>query len=151
MKEISIYLVSSIKSLRRQDGYIGYCLEYYSDGKKYPDTLIDYEIVEDMTGKRSELEALIRALKRLREKCIISIYTDSTYIDMGLGERRLVDKWTKCGWVNSKNVAVKNADKWKELLNLLNGNMYRIYFKKQNAYGQMLQETVNKKGETRNV
>lgn len=151
MREVSIYIASGIKGLRKQNGYIGYCLEYYPEGSKYAKTLIDYEPVEDMTGKRSELEALIKALKRMREKCILSIYTESTYLNMGLGEQRLVDKWVKSGWTTGKNVEVKNRDKWQELLNLLNGSLYQIHLKETNAYVKMLQIEAEKKGEIRNV
>lgn len=151
MKEVSIYIASGIKSLRKQNGYIGYCLEYYPEGSKYAKTLIDYEPVEDMTGNASELEALIRALKRMREKCILSIYTESTYINMGLGERRLVDKWIKSGWKTGKNVEVKNKTKWQETLNLLNGSLYQIHLKEPNAYVKMLQIEAEKRGEIRNV
>lgn len=146
MKEVSIYIVSGIKSLRKQSGYIAYCLEYYPEGKKHPSTLIDVEPVEEMTGKRSELEALVRALSRMNEKCILSIYTDSIYLDMGIGEQRLVDKWIKNGWKSGKNVAVKNEDKWKELLNLLNGTIYTIFLKQPNAYERMLHEKIEEKG-----
>lgn len=104
-----------------------------------------------MTGKRSELEALIRALKRMREKCILSIYTESIYLNMGLGEQRLVDKWIKSGWVTGKNVEVKNRDKWQELLNLLNGSIYQIHLKEPNAYVKMLQIEAETRGEIRNV
>lgn len=151
MREVNIYVASSIKSLRKQNGYIGYCLEYYPEGSKYAKTLIDYEPVEDMTGNRSELEALIKALKRMREKCILSIYTESSYLNMGLGNQRLVDKWIKNGWVSGKNVEVKNRDKWQELLSLLNGSLYQIYLKEPNAYVKMLQIEAEKKGEIRNV
>lgn len=146
MREVSIYIQSGIKSFRRQDGYIAYCLEYYPEGKIHPQTLIDVERVEDMTGKRAELESLVRAMRRMKEKCILSIYTDSQYINMGLGEQRQVDVWVKNGWKSGKNVAVKNEDKWKELLSLLNGTIYNIYYKQPNAYENLLQEELKKKG-----
>lgn len=151
MKEVNIYLASGIRSMRRQSGWVAYCLEYYPDGSKYPKTLIDMEPVEDMTGRRAELEVLVKALKRLKEKCILSIYTESDYLAMGIGEQRLVDRWQKNGWKAGKNVAVKNEDKWKEILSLLNGNMYQIYVNKTNAYAEMLHERLKKKGENKNV
>lgn len=151
MKEVSIYLVSGINSMHKGDGYVAYCLEYYPEGKVHPQTLIDVEAVEDMTGRCAELEVLIKALKRLREKCILSIYTESSYLEMGIGERRLVDKWQKNEWKDGKNVEVKNKEKWQEMLNLLNGNLYRVYLKYPNAYVEMLHEKVKMKGEIKNV
>lgn len=142
MKEVNIYIVSGIKTLRRQNGKIAYCLEYYPANSKYPKTLIEAEQVEDVTGNRSDLIALTKALKRLNERCHLSIYSESTYLNMGLGERRLVDKWTECGWKTGKNVEVKNKDLWQEMLILLNRNEYEFYFKKPNAYEKMLHEKV---------
>ena len=151
MKEVNIYLASGIRSMRRQSGWVAYCLEYYPDGSKYPKTLIDMEPVEDMTGRRAELEVLVKALKRLKEKCILSIYTESSYLAMGLGEQRLVDRWQKNGWKAGKNVAVKNEDKWKEILILLNSSIYQVYVNTPNAYMDMLHEKIKMKGEIRNV
>lgn len=151
MKEVNIYLASGISSMRRQSGWVAYCLEYYPEGSKYAKTLIDLEQVEDMTGRRAELEVLVKALKRLKEKCVLSIYTESDYLAMGIGEQRLVDRWQKNGWKAGKNVAVKNEDKWKEILSLLNGNLYKVYVKEHNAYAEMLHEKIKMKGEIRNV
>lgn len=151
MKEVSIYLASGIRSTSKGSGYVAYCLEYYPKGKKDPETRISVEQVEEMTCKRSELEVLIRALKRLKEKCDLSIYTESSYLNMGIGEQRMVDKWQKNGWKTGKNVSVKNEDKWQEVLNLLVGNEYTIFFKRSNAYVEMLHEKVRMKGEIKNV
>lgn len=151
MKEVSIYIVSGIKSLRKQDGQIGYCLEYYKEDSKYPATLIDYEPVEDVTGNRSELLALIKALKRLNEKCILTIYTESMYLYQGFAGACRVEKWIKCGWKTGKNVEVKNRDLWQELLNLLNGNIYKFLLNETNAYGNMLHQEIEKRGRMKNV
>lgn len=151
MKEVNIYLVSGIRSMRKDRGFVAYCLEYYPAGSKYPKTLIDVEPVEDMTGRCAELEVLIKALKRLKEKCILSIYTESGYLDMGIGERNLVDKWAKKDWKAGKNVEVKNKEKWQEMLILLKGNLYRVYLNQPNAYMEILHEKVKKKGGLKNV
>ena len=151
MKQVSIYLVSGINSMQKGNGYVAYCLEYYPEGKKDPETRIGVELVENMTGRCAELEVLIKALKRLKEKCELSIYTESTYLEMGIGERRLVDKWQKNEWKDGKNVEVKNKEKWQEMLNLLNGNLYQVFLNRTNAYVEMLHEKVKKKGEIKNV
>lgn len=151
MKEVNVYLVSGIKSMQKGNGCVAYCLEYYPEGKLHPQTLIDVEEVEDMTGRCAELEVLIKTLKRLKEKCILNIYTESSYLEMGIGERNLIEKWHENGWKDSKNVDIKNKDKWQEILKRLNGNMYRVYLNYPNAYVEMLHEKVKKKGEQKNV
>ena len=151
MREVNIYLVSGINSMRKGNGYVAYCLEYYPAGKRQPETLIDTEPVFDMTGRCAELEVLVKALKRLKEKCILSIYTESEYLNMGIGERRLVDKLQENDWKAGKNVEVKNKEKWQEMLILLNGNEYQLFLKQSNAYAEMLHEKVRMKGEIRNT
>lgn len=151
MREVNIYLVSGINSMQKGNGKVAYCLEYYPEGSKYPKTLIDVEEVTDMTGRCAELEVLIKALKRLKEKCILSIYTESSYLNMGIGELCLVEKWKKNEWKDGKNAVVKNKDKWQEMLNLLNGNTYQLFLKYPNAYVEMLHEKVKKKGANEDV
>lgn len=151
MREVSIYLVSGIPSMQRKSGYVAYCLEYYSTGSKYPVTLTNVEEVEEMTGRHAELVVLLKALKRLNEKCILSIYTESEYLDMGIGERRLVDKWQENDWKDGKMLPIKNADEWRAILERLNGSLYRVYLKEPNAYVEMLREKVKMKGEIKNV
>ena len=151
MKEVSIYLASGINSMRKGNGHVAYCLEYYPKGKREPEILVATEPVEDMTGRCAELEVLIKALKRLKEKCVLSIYTDSEYLNMGIGERRLVDKWQENQWITGKNIEVKNKEKWQETLILLNGNEYQIYLKKPHAYVKKLQEELERKEKMTNV
>lgn len=135
MREVSIYIASSIRGRWSKDGYIGYCIEFYSEGIKYPATLTNYEKVENMNENRAEQEALIRGISRMTEKCILSIYTESEYLYSGFAEESgNVEKWIKSGWKTSKGTEVKNRDKWQELIQKLQGNMYRFYLKETNAY-----------------
>lgn len=150
MKEVSIYIATSINGPWNRDGWIGYCLEYYPEGKKYARTLIDYEQVFDMNQNRAEQEALIRAFTRFRENCILSIYTDSEYLYNGFAGAEYVDKWIKNGWLTAKGQEVKNKDKWMELLKALQGNMYMFFLKQNNAYTLVLQDEL-KRRESKNV
>lgn len=134
MKEVSIYIATSIRGRWNRDGYIGYCLEYYREGSKYPSTLTDYERVENLNANRAEQEALIRAISRIREKCILSVYTESEYLYQGFAEDANIERWIKAGWRTTRGTEVKNRDKWQELIRLLQGNLYKFYLKETNAY-----------------
>lgn len=138
MKEVCIYIATSVRGRWNRDGYVGYCLEYYKDGCKYPRTLTDYERVENMNENRAEIEALIRAFSRMREKCVLSIYTDNEYLFKGFAGDGNVEKWIRNGWKTSKGTEVKNRDKWQELVRLLQGNLYTFYLRETNAYAGML-------------
>ena len=62
-----------------------------------------------------------------------------------------VEKWIKSGWKTGKNVEVKNQDLWQELLNLLNGNIYKFMLNETNAYVNMLHQEIEKRGRMKNV
>lgn len=151
MKEVSIYIVSSIRGRWDKTGYIGYVLEFHREGSKYPVTLKNIEKVEQMNENRSELEALIRAMSRMREKCILYIYTDSEYIYNGFAGKEFVTQWIKNEWKTVRGTEVKNKDKWQELISALQGNMYRFLLKERNAYTGTLQEEVNRREKISNV
>jgi ribonuclease HI len=71
---------------------------------------------KDTTNNRMELTAPIMALKRIKSKSKITIYTDSTYVKNGITE--WIKKWEKNDWKNSNKKKVKNKDLWIELNNL---------------------------------
>lgn len=147
MKEVSIYLASGIPSMQHKSGCVAYCLEYYPPGRTLPETLPDVEEVEAMTGRCSEIVVLYKALKRLNETCILSIYTESSYLCMGLGERRLVDKWQQNNWKDGKMLPVKNEAEWRAVLERLNGNTYDIFLNQPNKYVKMLHEGLELEGD----
>ncbi|MDX1949129.1 MAG: ribonuclease HI [Rickettsiales bacterium] len=66
------------------------------------------------TNNRMELKAPIEALKILKEKCEVNIYTDSRYVQEGI--TKWILNWQKNGWRNSSKEEIKNADLWQELL-----------------------------------
>ena len=134
MKEVSIYTVSGIKEPRKINGCIGYVLEYYPENSRYPKTLKAIEPVTNMSKNSSELEALIRALKRMREKCLLTIYTESEYLYEGYAENNYVKQWKKNGWQKSRGGEIANCGQWKEIDALLQGNLYRFLLKENNAY-----------------
>ena len=138
MREVSIYIVTSIQGRWNRNGYIAYCLEYYQKGNKYPSTLQGYEPVEDMNENRASLEALIRAISRMREKCALSIYTDNEYLYQGFAAKGNIEKWIKNGWQTSRGTEVKNRDKWQALISNLQGNRYVFYLRETNAYTEGL-------------
>jgi ribonuclease HI len=65
------------------------------------------------TNNRMELTAVIRALKSLKRRCPVEIYTDSQYVKQGI--ERWIHTWKSNGWKTSARKAVKNADLWRAL------------------------------------
>lgn len=78
MQHVNIITQSGIKTVKPKNGAVGYVLE--TQTSKGPATLSRVFTVSGQTMNASELTALIEALKRLREPCALTIYTESTYI-----------------------------------------------------------------------
>ena len=68
------------------------------------------------TNNRMELLAPIMAIKRIKEKSEITVYTDSTYLKNGITD--WIKKWEKNGWKTATKKPVKNKELWKKLKNL---------------------------------
>ena len=67
------------------------------------------------TNNRMELMAPIMALKKIKTKSEITIYTDSKYVKDGITE--WIKKWKLNNWKNSNKKPVKNKDLWIKLDN----------------------------------
>lgn len=69
----------------------------------------------DTTNNRMELFAIINALKQLKEKCDVTVYSDSAYsIDPFI--KGWITKWENNNWKTSNKDPVKNLDLWKALI-----------------------------------
>ncbi len=69
------------------------------------------------TNNRMELTAAIYGLGALRERCAVTLYSDSRYLVDAINQGWL-DSWRKNGWRRGKE-ELKNADLWKEIDRLL--------------------------------
>ena len=67
------------------------------------------------TNNRMELMAPIMALKKIKTKSEITIFTDSRYVKDGITE--WIKKWKLNNWKNSNKKPVKNKDLWIKLDN----------------------------------
>jgi len=68
---------------------------------------------EMTTNNRMELQAVISALKKLKQPCVINFTTDSKYVIDGI-EQWIVN-WKKNGWKTAAKKPVKNDDLWRQL------------------------------------
>ena len=65
-----------------------------------------------------ELTAVIRGLEALKEKCNVTIYSDSAYVVNAINNDWITN-WQLNGWKNSAKDDVSNKDLWEKLLDLL--------------------------------
>lgn len=66
------------------------------------------------TNNQMELIAAIEALMRLKEKCHVTLYSDSSYL-INAFNKKWIYFWKKNGWITSSNTKVKNEDLWEQL------------------------------------
>lgn len=79
------------------------------------------------TNNRMELLAPIEALSRLKEPCIVDVYSDSAYLTNAFLQNWL-GNWVRRGWVKSDKKPVENRDLWESLLQL--ASIHRISWHK---------------------
>ncbi|MCK0068822.1 ribonuclease HI [Kordiimonas laminariae] len=65
------------------------------------------------TNNRMELTAAIEALRLLKRRCKVELYTDSTYVRDGI--TKWIDGWKAKGWKTAAKKPVKNEDLWRAL------------------------------------
>lgn len=79
----------------------------------------------ETTNNQMELQAVIEALKLLKEACDVEIYSDSAYV-VNAFLQNWIEGWQKKNWKNSKKEEVKNKQMWLELLELLQNHNYQF-------------------------
>ena len=72
--------------------------------------------VNNTTNNRMELMAPIMALKKIKKKSEIIIFTDSKYVKDGITD--WIKKWKVNNWKSSNKKPVKNKDLWIKLDNV---------------------------------
>lgn len=79
----------------------------------------------DTTNNRMELKSIIEALKTLKEKCEVTVYSDSAYAINPFLKNWIYD-WIKNNWKNSDKNEIKNVDLWKLLLEQVNSHIVKF-------------------------
>lgn len=69
------------------------------------------------TNNRMELTAAIEALRALKEKCRVSLHTDSNYLVRAFTDG-WVKNWQRNGWITASKNPVENRDLWQILIDL---------------------------------
>jgi ribonuclease HI len=106
MKKVIIYTDGACRGNPGPGGW-GALLEYEGKQKE----LYGGEALT--TNNQMELAAAIHALERLKERCQVVLYTDSSYLRQGI--TAWMARWKRNGWRTSDRKAVKNRDLWQRL------------------------------------
>ena len=68
---------------------------------------------KDTTNNRMEMMAVIEALKSLKKRSKVTLYTDSKYVLQGATE--WLEGWKARGWKSASKKPVKNKDLWQQI------------------------------------
>lgn len=77
------------------------------------------------TNNIMEMTAVVEALKLLKEKCDITIHSDSAYV-VNAFEKGWIKNWQKNNWKTADKKPVKNMELWQEMIELLNKHEYKF-------------------------
>lgn len=89
----------------------------------------------ETTNNRMELMAVIEALGRLKEPCIVELYSDSKYVVDAL-EKGWVWGWKQRGWTKADKKPALNVDLWEALLPLVQRHDLRYHWVKGHAQNE---------------
>ena len=110
MKQVEIYTDGACRGNPGKGGW-GVVLVY----GKYERELSGGE--RETTNNRMELMAAISGLEALKERCSVTLYSDSKYL-VDAFEKGWVDSWERAGWKRGRD-ELKNPDLWQRLTRLV--------------------------------
>lgn len=140
--EVNIYIKKKWIGNFSGDGKAIAKIEYQS---KKGNTHIKYigESVIEGTRNKLELKICVAALRALKKKCSVNIFTDSGYIKSTLKNNWLTD-WKKNDWKRKNGTSIANVKEWKLLSILL--EMHEVSIKDYNKkYDEELKEILEGK------
>lgn len=120
MKEVKIF-TATMGKLRASTGAFGYVLE--TKGKHGTVTREGFQALENVTKNQAELKAISAALGRMIEPCIITIYTESSYVASGIDYS---EGWVRNNWISTRGTPVANKEDWMEVLEKMKGHIIQV-------------------------
>lgn len=90
----------------------------------------------ETTNNRMELLAVIEGLKALKEKCSVTVYSDSAYV-VNAFEMGWLTGWIANSWRTADNKPVKNLELWQELVELCGKHLVRFVKVKGHSTNEM--------------
>ena len=76
------------------------------------------------TNNRMEMQAVIEALRALKEPCQVELHSDSALI-INAFNKGWIDGWRRRGWRKADKKPVENQDLWEEMLEVMEPHQVR--------------------------
>ena len=141
MMEVSLYIEVSSKRIKPGKACFCYVLEYISPaGVTYTRSEIG---CMEASGNRLVLAAVVRALKRLRPGCRVTIYTDLRYLKSAL-DLGWLQEWKASGWTRAGGKVVKNCDLWEEIEKQTVSHGMQVEYMGKSSYTVWMQNEMKK-------
>ena len=125
MKTVTLYTDGACSGNPGPGGW-GAILEYMGIEKEFSGGEVQ------TTNNRMELTAVIEGLKKLKEPCIVELYSDSKYVIDAL-EKGWAKSWQSRGWRKADKKPALNPDLWEQLLELEQLHTLRYHWVKGHA------------------
>lgn len=125
LKQINLYTDGACSNNPGPGGW-GAILEYHGTKKEFSGG------ERATTNNRMELTAVISGLSAVKERCAITVYTDSKYIVDAVNQG-WAKKWRSNNWSRGKSGPALNPDLWETLLNLLEQHLVTFIWIKGHA------------------
>lgn len=113
MYQINLYIETSIRGLKKTDGWYAYVLEWL-DSKEEIHTVSDFRYEEEVTPNMLALLAFCAALNRITKDSDITVFTDSLYLRSSF--TRYLPAWKENGWKTAHGSPIKNMLLWQQAL-----------------------------------
>lgn len=144
MKEITIYTDGGCRGNdSSKDNIGGLGIVFIYPEKNY---VKEYkEAHKNTTNNQMELLAVIKSLEMLKEKCKVTIHSDSAYIVNAI-EQGWLHGWKMKGWSRGKSGELKNKELWMRLDELLKKHdvkMVKVKGHGDNTYNNRADKLVN--------
>ena len=125
MKTVTLYTDGACSGNPGPGGW-GAILEYKGVEKEFSGG------EDQTTNNRMELTAVIEGLKKLKEPCVVELYSDSKYVIDGL-EKGWAKSWQSRGWKKADKKPALNPDLWEQLLALTDIHTMHYHWVKGHA------------------
>lgn len=142
---VNIYIATSLKSLKRQNGIACVILE---NAENTSNTATIFGKIIEKTKNGADVASLKNALIRVKDRAKLTIFTDSTYLASAF-EQNWLEKWQQNGWKTAKGEEIENRADWEEISELLNGVIPTFKVKEQHEYKLWMQSEIEKRLEKR--
>ncbi len=109
MKRVNIYIATSNRSPKPQDGIGIYILEAITS--KGPATVTKEIAIKEATANQAQLQILADAMERIKEPCEICIYAENGY----LAAVENLTEWKKNDWKTTRGKEVANKELWMKI------------------------------------